>query len=224
MLAYRKGKRRLLPDPLRSALLIVAFVSPLGLAQDIRVEELFPGVPLSKHLIFADTELYVSVDARINSRRGAYVALIYYQPYPEGSSDRYTSYALLERIGNEYKVLLDAVASDGGAFGFEEPFVYEVGGTELVVFSMCYRGCKYSFFSLDDQPVPIAVQEYDRLNEDEHFEGRGDVYRFEDGELVISRRISRTGDPSCCPSGGTLQISYVLIGNSFQISDATRTE
>lgn len=207
-----------------ASFLVGVLLSSVGHTQDLRVGERYPGASLSGNLPGADTGLYISVDAVISSSAGEYIALVYYQPYPGASSDRYASYALLKRNEEGYEVILDTVASDSGTQGHERPFLYDVVGTELVVFSRCYRGCRYSFFRLDDRPVPIALEEYDLPDPDEHFEGRGDVYRFEDEELIVSRQVSRVGDPSCCPSGGTVDISYVLEGDSFHISAANRTE
>ena len=224
MFVFRKGTGLLLRSSFSRVLLVAVLVSSVGHPQDLRVSERYPGALLSKHLAFADTELYVSADAVISARDGNYIALVYYQPYPEGSTDRYTSYALLRPGSVGYEVVLDTVASDSGTFGHERPFLYEVGGIELVAFSTCYRGCRYSFFRVGDQPVPIPLEEYELLGPDEHFGGRGDIYRFENEALIVSRRISREGDASCCPSGGAMEISYVLVGDSFQISDATRTE
>lgn len=222
MSAHRKDKS--VRNRRWPALLVIAFFSSVGHPQDLRVSERYPGVSLSRHLATAQTDLYLSIDAVISSRGGQYVALVYYQPYPQGSTDRYTSYALLKPEREGYRVLIDTVASDSGTFGHESPFLYEVAGTELVAFSRCYRGCSYSFFRLDDQLTPIGIEDYDLPDTREYFEGRGDVYRFEDNELVVSRRISRIGDASCCPTGGTVEISYRLAGDSFEISGATRTE
>lgn len=218
----RTGGRR------RNFLLIALLTAPMGCsidyAQDAGGADRYPGALLTRHLGDAGGDLYVTTDAVINSIDGEYFALVYHQPYPQASGDRHTSYALLKREGSTHKVVFDAVASDSGPFTHESPFLYKVDGAELVAFSACYRGCTYTFIRLGDHPAPVSVEPYDRLGAGEQFTGRGDVYRFNPGGLVISRMVSRAGDPSCCPSGGTLNISHTLVGNQFRISSATRTE
>lgn len=222
--AYRNIRRQILRRLPWSVLVAALLPGGVGYSQDVRVAERYPGVSLSRRLPGADTELYLRIDTAISSRAQDYSALVYYQRYPAPSRERYTSYALLNRVGDDYRVVLDVVAADSGAFDHELPVLYESGGVELVAFSSCYRGCMYSFFRLDDQAVPIGFEEYTLSDPKEYFGGRGDVYRFEPEALIISRRISREGDAACCPSGGKVDISYVLAGDTFRIGDVTRTE
>lgn len=209
--------------PTRLALLMSALAGCIAHAQEARVADRYPGAALTRHL--GDVgELYITTDAVITSRDGEYIALVYHQPYPQGSGDRHTSYALLKRQGRTHAVAASVVASDSGSFTHERPFLYTVDEAELVAFPACFRGCAYTFFRLGENPTLVSVEPYDRLGPGEHFAGRGDVYRFNAEGLVISRMVSRSGDPSCCPSGGTLDISYALVGDTFRISSATRSE
>ncbi len=204
--------------------LFALLVIPSALAQDARVEELFPGVERSKRLPGADTPLFVATQNTIDARTGQFVALTYYQHYPGGSGLRQGSYALLKRTGGGYVVLLDTLADDGGSsLRYEVPFRYEVSGVELVVYAICYRGCRYSFYRLADPPSAIEIQAYNGLRDGESFVHR-DPFRFDSAGLGRTRNVSRREEPICCPSGGSVHISYRLEGDSFMISEAVRTE
>lgn len=194
-------------------------------AQDEPLKDLFPGVEFSRHLADAGTDLYASTYSRIESNGKEYVALIYYQPYANAARLRYVSYALLEVVGTEYRLLLDHVAADDGSgLEFRKPFLYTVDAADLVVFSRCYRGCRYSFFRLDTPAAQVTLQSYEGLGAGESFSGRGDIYRFDDSGLSAAFNVERTGDASCCPSGGTVRVFYELRGNQFQISRVERNE
>jgi hypothetical protein len=203
---------------------VAALLDSIVCAQDQLLSDLFPDVELTRYFANSATDLYVSAYARIESRGKQYVALTYYEPYPNAPRLRYVNYALLELVGEEYAVRLDQVATDDGSGqGFQNPFLYTVDAADLVVFSRCYRGCRYSFFRLNTTPIQVTLQDYDDLSADESLSGNGD-YRFDDSGLSALFRVARSGDPTCCPSRGTLHIFYELRGNQFQIARAERKE
>jgi hypothetical protein len=192
-------------------------------AQDELLDDLFPGIEFSRYLGDATAELYADTYARIEANGKTYVALTYYEPYPNSPSLRSVSYALLEVIGEDYRLWIDHMASDGAGSGlsFPEPFLYSVNTVALVVFPGCYRGCTYTFFRLDSTPTQVTLQEYDGLSAEESFPGPGD-YRFDDSGLSATFRVALPGDATCCASGGTLDVFYELRDNRFRISKVER--
>jgi len=208
------------------ALLVTATLSLSISAQEVLVDELFPNAQLSKHLINADTELYISAFSRLESDGKKYVALTYYQPYPIDSSLRYVSYALLEQVGEKYEVRFDQVANDGAGSGsgHKEPFLYKVNNAKLIVFSTCYRGCGFTFYRIGTAPIQIPLAAYDGFDANESFNGRHNIYNFNESGLSIIYRVALTGDASCCLSGGNIEIFYELEGNRFEISKVNRSE
>lgn len=207
-----------------SAVLVAALWSASASAQDELLESLFPGVQLAEHFASPETDLHVSAYSRIESRGKEYIALTYYEPYPNNPDLRYVSFALLERVGEEYRARIDQVAADGAGSGleFQKPFLYTVDADDLVVYPSCHRDCRYSFFRLGAAPSRVTVEEYSGLASDESFAGRGDSSHFNASGFSTTFNIARSGDASCCPSGGTLTISYVLRGDRFQISGVER--
>jgi hypothetical protein len=205
--------------------LVAALWNSSAGAQDELLKDLFPGVQLTEHFANAGTDLHASAYSRVEFEGKEYVALTYYEPYPNSPGLRYVSFALLERVGQEYRVRLDQVAADDGSgLEFEKPFLYTVDAEDLVVFPTCYRGCRYSFFRLDTTPTRVTVEDYSGLSADESFSGRGDSHFFGASALSATFNVSRRGDASCCPSGGTLSVFYELRGDRFQISRVERSE
>lgn len=72
-------------------------------------------------------------------------------------------------------------------------------------------------------PIEILVEMHDGLDAGERFSGRGDEYRFDEQGLFATHSVARDGDPSCCPSGGTIEISYELDGDRFSVTRAERS-
>jgi hypothetical protein len=203
------------------ALLVAACAAPAG-AGDALLKDLFPGVAFSRHLGTADTDLFAGSQVRFQSRGTTYIALTYYEPYPGGVGNRYVSFALLEQAGGKYKLRLDEVAADDGAgIEYPQPFLYRLGQQDLVVFPDCHRGCGYSFFRLGARPTRVTVQRFEGLAADEIFPGRAE-YRFDAGGLTAAFHVARRDDPTCCPSRGTLLLTYDLRGNEFRIVRAER--
>jgi hypothetical protein len=206
-------------------LLLAAVSASNACARDELLKDLFPGVRFSRYAGDDGSDLFATAQARFESGGRQYVALTYYQPYPEAPRLRFASFALLELADREYKLVLDhRAADDGSGLEFPSPFLYTVGAQDLVVFPECYRGCHYSFFRLDAKPTPVTLQVFDGLAAEESFSGRGDLYRFEKSGLSATFNVARTGDAACCPGGGTLQVFYVLRGNQFRISRVERNE
>lgn len=222
---YRRRFGKLDVLPLKwLAFAIATTLTSSASAQDELLKDLFQGVEFSRHIPNAGTDLYARTYSRFESRGREYVALTYYQPYPNFPRQHYVSYALLERVGEEYKLRLDHVAADDGAqMEYEKPFLYTVDTEDLVVFSLCYRGCNYSFFRLDATASKVTLQGYDGLSAGETFSGRGDVFRFDESGLSATFNVALEGDAACCPSGGKLQVFYELRGNQFQIARAERS-
>ena len=208
------------------AFLMVASSSSSVCAQDELLRDLFPGVKFSRHLGDARADLFLGAYARIESSGKEFVALTYYEPYPNAPGLRYVSYALLELTGTEYKLALDYVAADGAGSGVDFPssFLYTTDAQDLVVFPMCYRGCRYTFFRLGAKPTQVTLQSFDGLGANETYSGTGDTYRFEEGGLSAVFDVARSGDATCCPTGGSVRVLYVLRGNQFQISSVERSE
>ena len=193
-------------------------------AQEELLKDLFPGVAFSRYLDDAEADLFASSYARIESDGREFVALTYYQPYPNAPRLRVVSYALLEVTGEDFTLRLDQLATDDGSGReFRRPFLYSVDSEDLVVFPSCYRGCGYSFFRVDTSPTEVTLESYDGLSAEESFPGPGD-FRFDDSELSATFRVARPGDATCCASGGTLDVFYELRGNQFEISRVERNE
>jgi hypothetical protein len=204
-------------------LVFAALSSSSICAQDALLKDLIPGIEFPRPLTDAGTDLHVSTYARIKSNGKEYVALAYYQPYPSAPRRRNVSYALLELQGEEYRLRLDQVASDGGTgLEYQQPFLYTVDAEDLVVFSSCYRGCEYRFFRLGATPTQVTLQAYDGLGMNESLSGRGDSYRFDESGPSATLNVARSGDAACCPSGGTVRVFYELRGNEFRIARVER--
>jgi hypothetical protein len=61
-------------------------------------------------------------------------------PYAANLRNRHLSYALLERVGDNYEVRLDQVAGDDAAnVDIGKPFLYRVAGAELVEIARAVR-------------------------------------------------------------------------------------
>ncbi len=208
------------------ALLVAASSTSSVRAQDEPLEDLFPGVKFSRHLGDSRADLVLGAHARIESGGKGYIALTYYEPFPKYPALRNVSYALLESVGTEYKLALEYLAADGAGSGLEfpPPFLYTVDAQGLVVYPMCYRGCSYAFFRLGAKPTQVTLQRFDGLRAGESLTGRGDTYRFEKGGLSVTYDVARSGDASCCPTGGSVQVLYRLRGNQFQILGVERSE
>lgn len=211
----------------KSLVVVVAVLwSSNASTQDELLESLLPGVQLAGHFASPETDLYVSAYSRIESAGREYIALTYYEPYPDSPTLRDISFALPERVGDEYRLRIDEVAVDGAGSGLElqKPFLYTVDAQDLVVFQVCYRGCRYSMYRLNPAPGRITIEEYVGLGADESFTGRGDTSHFDASGFSTAFNLARIGDASCCPSGGTLNVFYVLRGDRFRISRVEREE
>lgn len=206
------------------AVLVTALWNCSAGAQD-PLKDLFPGARLTEHFTNPGTDLFVGAYSRIESHGTEYIALTYYEPYPNSPRLRFVSLALLQRVREEYRTMLDQVATDDGSgLEFQKPFLYGVDGKDLVVFPTCYRGCRYSFFRLDHKPTRVTVEDYVGLDANESFSGRGDSSHFDASGFSTTFSIARPGDAACCPSGGSLNVFYELRGDRFQISRVDRQE
>src|SRR5690606_12635117 len=72
-------------------------------AQDEPVKDQFPGALLTGHFADAGTDLYTGAYSRIEVEGREYIALTYYEPYPDMPDILHVGFALLERVGEEYR-------------------------------------------------------------------------------------------------------------------------
>jgi len=205
----------------------------LVFASEILVSTIFGNIKLTERYNEPNTELYIEIMEPLIYKRKEYIALTYYEPYPNSIGLRYVSNAVLERNGDNYKVIIDQLVNDGASKISDrykhKAFIYEMGNSDLLVFSSYFRGYKYAFYILKPFPIEVKIQPYQNnklvlpfLKNDELLGMSSDLYNLNKDGILVNVNISTELDPTCCPSRGNLDVAYRLINNKLEIVKVNR--
>jgi len=162
-----------------------------------------------------------------------YIALNYYEAYPENSKNNFLSIALFKVYNGKPAKLLDKNIIDMGSPDvFESPFLFKSQNSYFIIFPRCEgKGIFYTYhiYRIRDEINEIAIDDYysnpkinTLLKKDEHIYCHGPDYSFQNENIYGEIAVYKKTDPCCCPTRGKISFVYRYEDNVFKIVEASR--